>query len=121
MTMDATTGDVAGASVQIGDPIVEKLLIDALAEARGLYRAITDCGAGGLSSAIGEMADGVGACIELDQVPLKYPGLAACDTVSKCPTWAPSLVMVFCVSPPMATRCWKSTPIFCITEDRNDN
>lgn len=77
MTMDATTGDVAGASVQIGDPIVEKLLIDALAEARGLYRAITDCGAGGLSSAIGEMADGVGACIELDQVPLKYPGLAA--------------------------------------------
>jgi len=77
MTMDATTGDVAGASVQIGDPIVEKLLIDALAETRGLYRSITDCGAGGLSSAIGEMADGVGANIELDRVPLKYPGLAA--------------------------------------------
>jgi phosphoribosylformylglycinamidine synthase len=77
MTMDATTGDVAGASVQIGDPIVEKLLIDAFAEARGTYRCITDCGAGGLSSAIGEMADGVGACVELGHVPLKYPGLAA--------------------------------------------
>jgi len=51
MTMDATTGDVSGASVQIGDPITEKLVIDLLADAQHLYRAITDCGAGGLSSA----------------------------------------------------------------------
>lgn len=74
-TMDATTGSVAGASVQIGDPITEKLLIDALVGAENLYRAITDCGAGGLSSAVGEMADGVGADVDLDRVPLKYPGL----------------------------------------------
>ncbi|HSM66220.1 MAG TPA: phosphoribosylformylglycinamidine synthase subunit PurL, partial [Ilumatobacteraceae bacterium] len=74
-TMDATTGEVAGASVQIGDPIVEKLLIDALVGAEDLYSAITDCGAGGLSSAIGEMAEGVGADVELDLVPRKYPGL----------------------------------------------
>ncbi len=74
-TMDATTGEVAGASVQIGDPIVEKLLIDALIGAEDLYSAITDCGAGGLSSAIGEMAEGVGADIDLDLVPRKYPGL----------------------------------------------
>ena len=74
-TMDATTGEVAGASVQIGDPIVEKLLIDALIGAEDLYSAITDCGAGGLSSAIGEMAEGVGADVDLDQVPRKYPGL----------------------------------------------
>ena len=74
-TMDATTGEVAGASVQIGDPIVEKLLIDALIGAEDLYSAITDCGAGGLSSAIGEMAEGVGADIDLDVVPRKYPGL----------------------------------------------
>jgi phosphoribosylformylglycinamidine synthase len=74
-TMDATTGDVAGASVQIGDPIVEKLLIDVLAESRHLYSAITDCGAGGLSSAIGEMADGIGAEVDTDHVTLKYPGL----------------------------------------------
>ncbi len=74
-TMDATTGEVAGASVQIGDPIVEKLLIDALIGAEDLYSAITDCGAGGLSSAIGEMAEGVGADVELDLVPRKYAGL----------------------------------------------
>jgi phosphoribosylformylglycinamidine synthase len=73
--MDATTGEVAGASVQIGDPIVEKLLIDALIGAEDLYSAITDCGAGGLSSAIGEMAEGVGADVDLDLVPRKYPGL----------------------------------------------
>jgi phosphoribosylformylglycinamidine synthase II len=74
-TMDATTGEVAGASVQIGDPIVEKLLIDALIGAEDLYSAITDCGAGGLSSAVGEMAEGVGADVDLDLVPRKYPGL----------------------------------------------
>lgn len=75
LTMDATTGEVAGASVQIGDPVVEKLLIDVLCGAEHLYTAITDCGAGGLSSAVGEMAEGVGADVELDQVPLKYAGL----------------------------------------------
>jgi phosphoribosylformylglycinamidine synthase II len=75
-TMDATTGDVAGASVQIGDPITEKLLIDLLREAAGSYTAITDCGAGGLSSAVGEMAESTGAIVELGAVPLKYAGLA---------------------------------------------
>lgn len=75
-TMDATTGEVAGASVQIGDPIVEKLLIDLLDDVWGLISAITDCGAGGLSSAVGEMAEGIGADVELAHVPLKYPGLA---------------------------------------------
>ncbi len=76
MEMDATTGDVAGASVQIGDPITEKLATDLLADAWHLYSAITDCGAGGLSSAIGELADGVGADVDLNRVPLKYAGLA---------------------------------------------
>lgn len=74
-TMDASTGEVAGAKVQIGDPIVEKLVTDVLDGGRHLYRAITDCGAGGLSSAIGEMAEELGADIELTAVPLKYPGL----------------------------------------------
>jgi len=76
-TMDATTGEVAGASVQIGDPVVEKLLIDALVGAEDLFSAITDCGAGGLSSAVGEMAEGIGADIDLELVPRKYPGLEA--------------------------------------------
>jgi phosphoribosylformylglycinamidine synthase subunit PurSL len=81
-TMDATTGEVAGASVQIGDPVTEKLLIDVLAGPDGpgaaerTWTAITDCGAGGLSSAVGEMADGVGADVDLSLVPLKYPGLS---------------------------------------------
>jgi phosphoribosylformylglycinamidine synthase len=78
-TMDATTGEVAGASVQIGDPVTEKLLIDVLAgpaDAEPLWTAITDCGAGGLSSAVGEMADGVGADVDLALVPLKYAGLS---------------------------------------------
>jgi len=76
-TMDATTGEVAGASVQIGDPITEKLVMDVLSQAHGLYTSITDCGAGGFSSAVGEMAEGVGARVELSGAPLKYPGLSA--------------------------------------------
>jgi phosphoribosylformylglycinamidine synthase subunit PurSL len=78
MTMDAQTGEVSGASVQIGDPITEKGLIDVITRAcdAGLYNDITDCGAGGLSSAAGEMASVIGAEIELQDVRLKYPGLA---------------------------------------------
>lgn len=78
MTMDAQTGEVAGASVQIGDPIVEKGLIDVITRARDLrlYNDITDCGAGGLSSAVGEMASTIGCDVELNKVKLKYPGLA---------------------------------------------
>lgn len=78
MTMDAQTGEVAGASVQIGDPITEKGLIEVITRARdaNLYHAITDCGAGGLSSAVGEMASPCGAEVELKNVRLKYPGLA---------------------------------------------
>lgn len=78
MTMDAQTGEVSGASVQIGDPITEKGLIDVIVRARDLclYNDITDCGAGGLSSAVGEMASKLGCDVELTHVPLKYPGLA---------------------------------------------
>ncbi len=78
MTMDAQTGEVAGSSVQIGNPIVEKGLVDVLIPARDrrLYTAITDCGAGGLSSAVGEMASHLGCQVELMNVRLKYPGLA---------------------------------------------
>jgi phosphoribosylformylglycinamidine synthase II len=78
MTMDAQTGEVSGASVQIGDPITEKGLIDVIVRARdlSLYNDITDCGAGGLSSAVGEMSSSVGCDVELMRVRLKYPGLA---------------------------------------------
>jgi phosphoribosylformylglycinamidine synthase len=65
-------------SVQIGNPIIEKKLIDVLmiARDRGLYRRITDCGGGGLSSAVGEMATETGVRVYLDKVPLKYAGLS---------------------------------------------
>jgi phosphoribosylformylglycinamidine synthase len=78
MKMDGSTGEVAGASVQIGDPIVQKRALDVLLAARdaGLYDAVTDCGAGGLSSAVGEMARELGAEIELSGLGTKYPGLA---------------------------------------------
>ena len=65
-------------AVQIGDPITQKRMFDflLLARDRGLYNSITDNGAGGLSSSVGEMARGPGGCeIWLDKVPLKYPGL----------------------------------------------
>ncbi len=68
-------------AVQIGDPITQKKLSDAIVkEARdqGLYHSITDNGAGGLSSSVGEMAEqSGGAEVDLDKVPLKYPGLAS--------------------------------------------
>ena len=65
-------------AVQIGDPITQKRMSDFLVEARdaGLYSAITDNGAGGLSSSVGEMAAGCGGVeIELKNAPLKYTGL----------------------------------------------
>jgi phosphoribosylformylglycinamidine synthase len=65
-------------AVQIGDPITQKKMTDMLLEARDrlLYRALTDNGAGGLSSSVGEMAGLAGGCeLDLAQVPLKYPGL----------------------------------------------
>ncbi len=65
-------------AVQIGNPIVEKKVIDVLLQARdrGLYSRITDCGGGGLSSAVGEMGADTGVRVDLEKVPLKYAGLA---------------------------------------------
>jgi phosphoribosylformylglycinamidine synthase len=65
-------------AVQIGDPITQKKMTDFLLIARdeGLYRAITDNGAGGLSSSVGEMARLCGGCeMDLEKAPLKYAGL----------------------------------------------
>jgi phosphoribosylformylglycinamidine synthase len=69
---------VSSAAVQIGNPIEEKKLTDALLKARdlNLFNAVTDCGGGGLSSAIGELAESKGAVVDLDKAPLKYHGLS---------------------------------------------
>jgi len=77
MEMDTSTSEIASISVQIGHPIMEKQVQEVILRTRdeGLYTAITDCGAGGLSSAVGEMGKDLGAQVELTTVPLKYPGL----------------------------------------------
>jgi len=69
---------VSASSVQIGNPIMEKKSTDAILKARdqGLYCRITDCGGGGLSSAVGEMAEETGVRVYLERVPLKYSGLS---------------------------------------------
>jgi len=71
------TGVTSGGAVQIGNPITEKKVLDVILVARDerLYTAITDCGAGGLSSAVSEMGAEIGVNVELDGVPLKYHGL----------------------------------------------
>lgn len=66
-------------AVQIGDPLTQKLVSDFTIAARDqeLFTSITDNGAGGLSSSIGEMAEQAGgACIDLALCPLKYSGLS---------------------------------------------
>jgi len=69
---------LSGGAVQIGNAITEKMVLDVLLAARdrGLYNAVTDCGAGGFSSAVGEMGEKIGAEVWLDRVPLKYEGLS---------------------------------------------
>ena len=69
---------LSGGAVQIGDPIIEKMMLDVLLQARdrNLYSAVTDCGAGGFSSAVGEMGENIGAEVELSNAPLKYEGLS---------------------------------------------
>lgn len=65
-------------AVQIGDPITQKKMLDFIIEGRdlGLYTGLTDNGAGGLSSSVGEMAQFTnGAILELEKCPLKYHGL----------------------------------------------
>ena len=68
-------------AVQIGNAVTEKKTLDAILVARNddgdcLFNSITDCGAGGFSSAVGEMGEVLGAEVHLDAAPLKYAGLS---------------------------------------------
>jgi len=69
---------ISGGAVQIGNPVTQKMVVDVILAARdlNLYSAITDCGAGGFSSAVGEMGEDTGAEVWLDKAPLKYSGLS---------------------------------------------
>ncbi|VAX37755.1 Phosphoribosylformylglycinamidine synthase, PurS subunit / Phosphoribosylformylglycinamidine synthase, synthetase subunit [hydrothermal vent metagenome] len=75
LTQESET--LSGGAVQIGNAITEKMVLDVIlvARDRGLYSAITDCGAGGFSSAVGEMGEETGAEVWLERCPLKYAGL----------------------------------------------
>ncbi len=73
--------DEFGHAVQIGNAITQKKTLDVILQARDhpggcLFSSITDCGAGGFSSAVGEMGEKVGAVVDLDAAPLKYDGLS---------------------------------------------
>jgi phosphoribosylformylglycinamidine synthase II len=69
--------NISSGAVQIGNAITEKKVLDTLLQARDqkLYTAVTDCGAGGFSSAVGEMGQDTGARVDLDKILLKYKGL----------------------------------------------
>jgi phosphoribosylformylglycinamidine synthase II len=81
--LEHTSADEFAHAVQIGNAITEKQALDAILRARDegdhgvpLFNAITDCGAGGFSSAVGEMGAELGAEVHLERAPLKYPGLS---------------------------------------------
>ena len=76
-----THADEFSHAVQIGNAITEKTCMDVILQARDhadgcLFNAITDCGAGGFSSAVGEMGEKLGATVDLEKAPLKYDGLS---------------------------------------------
>lgn len=76
--MTESTISVNATAVQIGNAIEEKRVFDALLEARDqdLIQSLQDCGGGGFSSSIGEISESIGATIDLQKAPLKYPGLS---------------------------------------------
>ncbi len=76
-----THADEFSHAVQIGNAITQKKVLDVILQARDhadgcLFNAITDCGAGGFSSAVGEMGEKIGARVTLETAPLKYAGLS---------------------------------------------
>ncbi len=76
--LNDSSESLSSGAVQIGNPIEEKKVLDFLLRCRAaeLYTCITDCGAGGLSSALGEMGGECGVEAWLEKVPLKYAGLS---------------------------------------------
>jgi phosphoribosylformylglycinamidine synthase len=79
--LEQSSADEFAHAVQIGNAIEEKRVLDAIMRARDaasgpLFNGLTDCGAGGFSSAVGEMGKHTGATVHLERAPLKYAGLA---------------------------------------------
>jgi phosphoribosylformylglycinamidine synthase II len=111
LELTSESESISGGAVQIGNAIAEKKLLDVLLQARDeeLYHAVTDCGAGGFSSAVGEMAEGLGARVELDKAPLKYEGLSYTEI------WISEAQerMILAVPP----DCWPRLQNLCAGED----
>ena len=76
--LDSSEVEGLSSCVQIGNPIEEKKIMQVIKRTQNeeLFTAITDCGAGGLSSAVGEIAEEYGCRVNLNKVPLKYQGLS---------------------------------------------
>jgi phosphoribosylformylglycinamidine synthase II len=76
-SMTSETAVVDAAHVQIGQPIEERKFMEAIPVLRDqdCLHAVTDLGAGGLSSAAGEMGADTGIFINLARVPLKTEGM----------------------------------------------
>ncbi|MBI3822434.1 MAG: phosphoribosylformylglycinamidine synthase subunit PurL, partial [Planctomycetes bacterium] len=102
---------VSGGAVQIGNAITEKKMLDVLLQARdlNLYNAITDCGAGGFSSAVGEMGEKIGARVDLDKAPLKYQGLSYTEI------WISEAQERMILAVPIAN--WERLEALCASED----
>jgi phosphoribosylformylglycinamidine synthase len=102
---------LSGGAVQIGNAIEEKIVLDVLLAARdrGLYHAVTDCGAGGFSSAVGEMGEEIGAEVHLDRVPLKYEGLSYTEI------WISEAQERMVLAVP--ENCWPELDLLCRSED----
>ncbi len=102
---------VSGGAVQIGNAITEKKVQDVIVQARdrGLFTAITDCGAGGFSSAVGEMGVDVGAVVNLEAAPLKYEGLSYTEI------WISESQERMVLSVPLAK--WAELQSLCESED----
>ncbi|MSR53573.1 MAG: phosphoribosylformylglycinamidine synthase subunit PurL [Gemmataceae bacterium] len=101
---------ISGGAVQIGNAITEKKVLDVVLQARdrGLYSAITDCGAGGFSSAVGEMGAELGAHVHLEKAPLKYDGLSYTEI------WISEAQERMVLSVPLAK--WKDLEFLCRSE-----
>ncbi len=76
--MTERTKEINATAVQIGNPIEEKRMFDALLESRdeNLIRVVQDVGGGGFSSAIGEIGEDLGVSVDMKKAPLKYQGLS---------------------------------------------
>ncbi len=101
---------LSGGAVQIGNAVEEKKVLDVLLAIRdrGLYTAITDCGAGGFSSAVGEMGEGIGAEVWLERAPVKYAGLTYTEI------WISEAQERMVLSVPPAN--WEALHAFCAAE-----